>query len=72
MSEVYWTIKDDAFNIDFTINFDFIDPAATVVFLDSLRIRIEGTDNFELGFETVFSLKLDFLQFLNKYSAHWI
>ena len=55
MSEVYWTIKDDAFNIDFTINFDFIDPAATVVFLDSLRIRIEGTDNFELGFETVFS-----------------
>ena len=55
MSEVYWTIKDDAFNIDFTINFDFIDPAATVVFLDSLRIRIEGMDNFELGFETVFS-----------------
>ena len=58
MSEVYWTIKDDAFNIDFTINFDFIDPAATVVFLDSLRIRIEGTDNFELGFETVFLLNL--------------
>ena len=61
MSEVYWTIKDDAFNIDFTINFDFVDTAATVVFLDSLRIRIVGTDHFELGIEP-FSLELDFFQ----------